>query len=76
MANVKTYKWPTLNPRYNQLLASWAKQGHYTAPECPHCSEDMTGRDVFFDERRDEWLCDECHEYLAHERMAPEFEYD
>jgi ribosomal protein L37AE/L43A len=49
---------PTLNPNYNRALASWAKSGHDSKPECENCGKDMTGQIVH--ETNFGWYCDEC----------------
>jgi hypothetical protein len=51
---------PTLNPTYNNLLKSWAKQGHPCDPECEECSCDLTGKQVH--DVGTGWLCTECME--------------
>jgi hypothetical protein len=55
---------PTLNRRYNCVLASWVAQGSSSKPECEECSRDLAGRDVIENVGQIDlaacWVCAEC----------------
>jgi hypothetical protein len=48
---------PTLNPRYNAVLARWAKGGHDATPACEECSKCLKGAQVY---DIGMWACEEC----------------
>ena len=50
-------KGPTLNPRYNALLISWARQGCTEPPVCEECDKSLVDHDVIDGDVG--WYCSE-----------------
>jgi hypothetical protein len=60
---------PTLNERYNKVLAKWRNSDPKCQAECEDCGKDLAGLDVY--DTDTEWVCKDCIDALDQTDRGP-----